>query len=59
MSGGTARDTIYCSECKREPSEEEDALRDWRTQAANQKLYILCSECWADPAVRQGARNAA
>jgi hypothetical protein len=59
MSGGAARDTIRCSECRREPSEEEDALRDWRTQAANQTLYIFCSECWVDPAVRQEAGSAA
>jgi hypothetical protein len=59
MSGGTTRGTICCSECGREPSEEEDALRDWRTQAANQKLYVFCSECWADRAVRQGAKSAA
>ena len=39
---------IRCSECRREPVDDEDAMRHWRTQAAKKVLHILCPECWID-----------
>jgi|SoiMethySBSTD1v2_1073268.scaffolds.fasta_scaffold698587_2 hypothetical protein len=48
MSRENARDTIHCSECRREPTENEDAMNSWRTRAADKVFYFFCPTCWTD-----------